>query len=66
MALTLAGRGILLDIVDDEWMADTLPDDDIQLPAGTAPSTEEHEESTGEARVKEEDKWTETGLQTVT
>ncbi|KAK9833357.1 hypothetical protein WJX84_002035 [Apatococcus fuscideae] len=40
----------LLDVIDDEWLSDTLPDDDIQLPPGTAPPNDEQE---GESRLSE-------------
>ncbi|CAL1400909.1 unnamed protein product [Linum trigynum] len=37
--------GILIDIVDDEWMRDTLPDDDLPLPPVLVVRTDEAEES---------------------
>jgi hypothetical protein len=37
--------GILLDIVDDEWLVDKLPHDDIPFPPGVAPPADEIDES---------------------
>ncbi|CAN6467508.1 unnamed protein product [Victoria cruziana] len=37
--------GILLDIVDEEWMRDTLPDDDVPLPPVLAARTDDTEET---------------------
>ncbi|XP_042463111.1 uncharacterized protein LOC122046463 isoform X1 [Zingiber officinale] len=37
--------GILIDIVDDEWMRDTLPDDDIPLPSVMADKADDAEDS---------------------
>ncbi|KAL3843607.1 hypothetical protein ACJIZ3_001010 [Penstemon smallii] len=37
--------GILIDIVDEEWMRDTLPDDDPPLPPVLASRTEDTEDS---------------------
>ncbi|KAG5548891.1 hypothetical protein RHGRI_014300 [Rhododendron griersonianum] len=37
--------GILIDIVDEEWMRDTLPDDDLQLPPVMASRTDDAEDS---------------------
>ncbi|CAM6008130.1 unnamed protein product [Sphagnum balticum] len=36
---------ILLDIVDDEWLFDKLPHDDIPFPPGVAPPADEIDES---------------------
>ncbi|KAL0454546.1 UNVERIFIED_CONTAM: Anaphase-promoting complex subunit [Sesamum latifolium] len=37
--------GILIDIMDEEWMRDTLPDDDLLLPPVLASRTEDAEDS---------------------
>ncbi|KAK9868514.1 hypothetical protein WJX84_001205 [Apatococcus fuscideae] len=55
----------LLDVLDDEWLSDTLPDDDIQLPPGTAPPNDEQEGELVDARSTEPEKWLELGLHTV-
>ncbi|XP_031399408.1 anaphase-promoting complex subunit 13 [Punica granatum] len=49
--------GILIDIVDEEWMRDTLPDDDIPLPAAMLPRPEETEDSNLETQQVDEDSW---------
>ncbi|KAK9820052.1 hypothetical protein WJX72_005537 [[Myrmecia] bisecta] len=57
----------LLDVLDDEWMQDTLPDDDIPLPEGYVPPTEESEDVREDAanQPKQPEKWGELGLNTV-
>ena len=51
----------LLDIVDEEWAADKLPDDEIQIPPDhDVPSEDEVEEAEGSKNKA--DKWTELGL----
>ncbi|KAL6769766.1 hypothetical protein ACKKBG_A32255 [Auxenochlorella protothecoides x Auxenochlorella symbiontica] len=51
----------LLDIVDDEWAAETLPDDDIELPAGLKDLSDSGE--LGEAGVPPEPQgWDELAL----
>ncbi|KAK4792221.1 hypothetical protein SAY86_022656 [Trapa natans] len=37
--------GILIDVVDEEWMRDTLPDDDLPLPPVMLARPDETEES---------------------
>ncbi|CAL5329938.1 unnamed protein product [Camellia sinensis] len=37
--------GVLIDIVDEEWMRDTLPDDDLALPPVMISRTDDTEES---------------------
>ncbi|EFN53427.1 hypothetical protein CHLNCDRAFT_136648 [Chlorella variabilis] len=51
----------LLDLIDEEWAAERLPDDDIPLPATVQllPDVEE------EQKAKEPEKWHELGLQSV-
>ncbi|MQM23619.1 hypothetical protein Taro_056686 [Colocasia esculenta] len=43
-AAELLSMGILLDILDDEWMHDTLPDEDVPVPSEMAPRVEETED----------------------
>ncbi|EYU19351.1 hypothetical protein ABFS82_02G083100 [Erythranthe guttata] len=49
--------GILIDILDDEWMRDTLPDDDLPLPPVLTSRTDETEESNQETPQVEADTW---------
>ncbi|KAJ1697733.1 hypothetical protein LUZ63_006245 [Rhynchospora breviuscula] len=37
--------GVLIDLVDEDWMRDTLPLDDLPLPSAMAPKSEENEET---------------------
>eukprot|EP00884_Botryococcus_braunii_P003307 jgi/Botrbrau1/12978/Bobra.384_1s0004.1 len=54
----------LVDIVDDEWAAEKLPDDDIPLPVGFVPPGEENEEDQIGA-PKAAEKWLDLGLQSL-
>ncbi|CAA2995367.1 anaphase-promoting complex subunit 13 [Olea europaea subsp. europaea] len=45
--------GILIDIVDDDWARDTLPDDDLPLPPVLASRTDETEDSNMEIQQVE-------------
>jgi hypothetical protein len=40
--------GILLDVVDDEWLVDKLPHDETPFPPGVAPPADEIDESSTE------------------
>lgn len=57
----------LLDVVDEAWAQDRLPDDDVPLPEGMIPPTEEHDElrQQAEEENKKGEKWNETGLNRV-
>ncbi|CAM6017459.1 unnamed protein product [Sphagnum balticum] len=57
--------GILLDVVDDEWLVDKLPHDDIPFPPGVAPPADEIDESNQEQQAANQDKWMELGLRTI-
>jgi anaphase-promoting complex subunit 13 len=59
--------GLLLDVVDEAWMMDKLPDDDVPLPAGVAQPTEESAEDSNQPDKQNvnEDKWNELGLHTI-
>ena len=51
----------LLDLVDEEWAAEKLPDDEIAIPPDhDVPSEDEDEEAEGSKNKA--DKWTELGL----
>ncbi|KAH7373240.1 hypothetical protein KP509_17G045900 [Ceratopteris richardii] len=57
---------IVLDIVDEEWMRDTLPNDDIPFPPGVAPVIDDTEEVTNQEQpLVSQDKWNELGLHTI-
>ncbi|CAA0806560.1 bonsai, partial [Striga hermonthica] len=49
--------GILIDIVDEEWMRDALPDDDLPLPPVLASRTDDTEDSNQEPPPVEDDAW---------
>lgn len=58
----------LLDVVDDEWAASTLPDDDVPLPASVVPPTDNldvEQLDELEAAIKGLEKWTDLGLHTI-
>eukprot|EP00887_Chlorella_sp_A99_P005578 scaffold1.g5578.t1 len=55
----------LLDIIDEEWARDTLPDDDVPLPTVAQPTVDEAEDPGAEAKPKQPEKWLELGLNTV-
>lgn len=54
--------GRLLDIVDDAWLADTLPDDDVPLPVGLQAPTDDTDDAHLEALAPRQEKWHELGL----
>ncbi|KAH1071358.1 hypothetical protein AAZX31_03G206400 [Glycine max] len=49
--------GILIDIVDEEWMRDTLPDDDLPLPPTLVVRTDDTEDSNQEIQQVNVDAW---------
>ncbi|XP_041009923.1 anaphase-promoting complex subunit 13 isoform X1 [Juglans microcarpa x Juglans regia] len=55
--------GVLIDIVDEEWMRDTLPDDDLPLPPLVV-RTEEAEDSNQESQQVGGDAWHDLALGT--
>ncbi|KAG0553325.1 hypothetical protein M758_12G002900 [Ceratodon purpureus] len=61
----LFNPGILLDIVDDEWLMDKLPNDDVPFPAGVTPPADEIDEANQEQLLANQDKWTDLGLRTI-
>ncbi|KAL2608223.1 hypothetical protein R1flu_026796 [Riccia fluitans] len=56
--------GLLLDVVDDEWAQDKLPNDDISFPPGFTPLAEEIDEANQDQQANQ-DKWNELGLHTL-
>jgi len=71
MSLTLQFSDVsepeLLDIVDDEWARDRMPNDDIPLPEGIDPPTEDTTElgEEVEPQQKEHERWNDLGLNTL-
>ncbi|KAJ3698167.1 hypothetical protein LUZ61_001872 [Rhynchospora tenuis] len=58
--------GILIDLVDDDWMRDTLPLDDLPLPSAMAPKSEENEETSNqETKPVEWDTWCDLSLDNI-
>ncbi|GLJ29699.1 hypothetical protein SUGI_0585740 [Cryptomeria japonica] len=58
--------GILIDIVDEEWMQETLPDDEVPLPAGLMHPGDEIEDNSQEELPQHwEDKWHDLALHTI-
>lgn len=55
----------LLDIVDEAWLRDKLPDDNIPLPPGAHGMADEMDDLQQEQRpaAKQKDKWLDLGLQ---
>ncbi|XP_024029603.1 anaphase-promoting complex subunit 13 [Morus notabilis] len=49
--------GILIDIVDEEWMKDTLPHDDLPLPPVMVVRTDDTEDSNQENQQVDGDSW---------
>ncbi|GAA0187278.1 hypothetical protein LIER_34566 [Lithospermum erythrorhizon] len=49
--------GVLIDIVDEEWMKDTLPVDDLPLPPIMASKIDDTEDSNQEAQPADADTW---------
>ncbi|XP_021854593.1 anaphase-promoting complex subunit 13-like [Spinacia oleracea] len=49
--------GILIDIVDEDWMRDTLPDDEIVLPPIAVVRTEDADEPSEETPAADGDTW---------
>uniref|UniRef100_A0A2P2MLD9 Anaphase-promoting complex subunit 13 n=1 Tax=Rhizophora mucronata TaxID=61149 RepID=A0A2P2MLD9_RHIMU len=55
--MTEPSLGILIDILDEEWMKDTLPDDDLPLPPMLVVRNDDAEDSSQEAQQVDEDTW---------
>ncbi|MFS8002504.1 hypothetical protein Hanom_Chr13g01202851 [Helianthus anomalus] len=56
--------GILIDVVDEEWMRDTLPDDDLELPPALLLRNDDAEDSNHEAAQVDGDTWQDLALGT--
>ncbi|KAJ4909386.1 Uncharacterized protein Rs2_04007 [Raphanus sativus] len=56
--------GMLIDIVDEEWMRDTLPDDDLPLPPVLAVRTDDTEETNQETQQPDREVWHDLALDT--
>ena len=54
--------GRLLDIIDDEWKKDKLPDDDISVPLSELPDPDADNGANGESVRQQENKWNDLGL----
>ncbi|XP_021912736.1 anaphase-promoting complex subunit 13 [Carica papaya] len=53
----LLSLGILIDIVDEEWMGDTLPNDDLPLPPVLVVRSDDTEDSNQDSQLVDEDTW---------
>ncbi|XP_052193169.1 anaphase-promoting complex subunit 13 [Diospyros lotus] len=56
--------GILIDIVDEEWMRDTLPHDDLQLPEVNVSRADDTEDSNVENQQADANTWHDLALGT--
>ncbi|KAF3439211.1 hypothetical protein FNV43_RR17486 [Rhamnella rubrinervis] len=56
--------GILIDIVDEEWMRDTLPNDDLPLPPVLVVRNDDTEDSNQGTQQVAEDTWHDLSLGT--
>ncbi|XP_059305501.1 anaphase-promoting complex subunit 13 [Lycium ferocissimum] len=63
MAERILSLGILIDVVDEEWMRDTLPADDLPLPPVLLPKTDDNEDSNQEASQVDGDTWHDLALE---
>jgi len=58
-------EGFLLDIVDDEWRMDSLPNDDVPLPENVTAPTDDNEDSQSDSQPNTAETWSELGLHTI-
>lgn len=60
----LVGEPELLEVVDDDWLTATLPDDDVPLPDNLPPPNDDHEEArlSSAPHGRSPDRWTELAL----
>jgi len=58
--------GRLLEIIDEDWRKDKLPNDDIAVPFSELPDPEADNGNTGESLREQENKWSDTGLTNIT
>merc|ERR1712038_1720517 len=54
--------GRLLEIVDDTWKKEKLPEEDIAVPIAELPDPEADNGAQGESMKEQESKWTDLGL----
>ena len=54
--------GRLLEIVDDAWKKEKLPEEDIAVPIAELPDPEADNGAQGESMKEQESKWTDLGL----
>jgi len=52
----------LLDLVDDDWRKDRLPDDDVMVPVECLPDTEPDNGKSHETLAEAEQKWADLAL----
>lgn len=52
----------LLDLIDEAWMTESLPDDDVPLPEGHQVSLDEADDKGPDVEEKSDDKWSELPL----
>mmetsp|Transcript_19656 Transcript_19656/g.35040 ORF Transcript_19656/g.35040 Transcript_19656/m.35040 type:complete len:84 (+) Transcript_19656:64-315(+) len=52
----------LLDLIDEAWMTEALPDDDMSLPNGQQISLDEADDKGPDFEEKDEEKWSEMPL----
>ncbi|KAG0458704.1 hypothetical protein HPP92_021832 [Vanilla planifolia] len=64
-AAELLSPGILIDILDDEWMSESLPKDDVPLPSGMASRNDDPGDSTGLENLPVEEGWRDLGLERI-
>lgn len=57
--------GFLVDLVDDSWRADTLPQDDIEVPTYELPDPEADNGDVNLTLKEQEQKWTDIALSTI-
>ncbi|GBF88156.1 hypothetical protein Rsub_00868 [Raphidocelis subcapitata] len=60
----------LIDVVDEEWMRDALPDDEVPLPAGVAPPADDSDDlllrkHEPRGRDADRERWRDLGLESV-
>ncbi|KAK2709286.1 hypothetical protein QYM36_013076 [Artemia franciscana] len=54
--------GRLINIVDDSWRLDKLPDEEVFIPTEELPDLEPDNSNTQESLREQEEKWTDLGL----
>ncbi|GJP46650.1 hypothetical protein CLOM_g5915 [Closterium sp. NIES-68] len=65
MANLVLFPGLLVDIVDEEWMGETLPDDDVMLPVALAPTSDEADDLGNEVAQEDPNKWSDLALDSI-